>query len=94
MADEPTTTRAMTTNEVFRPRCLPDGEGDRESGCWFMWETLSRPDLATSDELTPGDMITQQSSQSYIHEQLGSTIGAVIAGRWIGPAEFCRFHPD
>ena len=77
MADEPTTTRAMPTKRILRPRGQPDVDGDRESGCWFMGEVSSRPDLPSSDKLTPRDTITQHSSQSYFHEQLGSTINAL-----------------
>jgi hypothetical protein len=76
VADDPTTATAMRTIKILRPRGLPDVDGGRESGCWFMWEILSWPDLATSDELTPGEIITQDSSQSYFHEQLVSTISA------------------
>jgi hypothetical protein len=40
MADEPTTTRAMPTNKILRPRGRPDVDGDRESGCWFIGGSL------------------------------------------------------
>ena len=77
MAKEPTTTRAMPTKKILRPRGRPNVDGDRESGCWFMGDVSSRPDLPSSDKLTPKEMITQHSSQSYFHEQLGSTTNAL-----------------